>query len=321
MSNDNILERLESQINRLEELGQQNGLDLSDEIERLTKKLVEAKEEHREALSDWDRVKLARHPNRPTFMDYLGLLMDDFYELHGDRLLGDDKALVGGLAKFQGRSVVVIGQQKGCDAEESKSCNFGMVRPEGYRKACRLMDLADRFSFPLITFIDTPGAYPGKDSERHNIGGTIARSISRMAKLEVPTIATVIGEGGSGGAVAIGVADRVLMLENSIYSVISPEGCAAILWKDKEEADRAASSLKLTPPDLFEMDLIDEIIEEGPDGAHENFEVTATNLKASLMHNLDELVEKDPLDLREKRLARYSRMGSFREIQEESAEQ
>ncbi|MFP4589106.1 MAG: acetyl-CoA carboxylase carboxyltransferase subunit alpha, partial [Candidatus Acetothermia bacterium] len=258
MEKDKLLKKLESQIAELQELANQNGMDLSEEISRLRQKLKEAEEKRKSEITDWDRVQLARHPNRPTAKQYIDLLMDDFYQLHGDRLLGDDRALIGGLAKFEGTTVVLIAQQKGGEVEESKDCNFGMVHPEGYRKARRLMQMAARFDFPLISLIDTPGAYPGKSAEKRNIGGTIAKCIDEMLKLPVPTISAIIGEGGSGGAVAIGAADRVVMLENAIYSVISPEGCAAILWKDREKAEEAAKQLRLTAPHIFELGLIDE---------------------------------------------------------------
>lgn len=315
MSNDELLKEIDSQIEKLEKLSARDGLDFSQEIARLQEKLTRAKEEEeKRELGDWERVQLARHPNRPSSREYIEELMDGFYELHGDRLIGDDKALVGGLGEFKGRSIVILAQQKGRDAEESKECNFGMVHPEGYRKARRLMELAEKFSFPLFSFIDTPGAYPGKRSEENNIGGAIARSIQEMLNLEVPTVATIIGEGGSGGAVALGAADRVLMMENSIYSVISPEGCAAILWKDKDKADEAANSLKLTSPHVKDMDLIDEVIEEDKGGAHEDFESSAENLADSLERHLGELREEDISSLLKKRKERYRSIGHFHKV-------
>mgnify|MGYP006285334087 CR=1 FL=1 len=310
-----MLEEIDSQIDKLEKLSERDGLDFSQEIARLQEKLTRAKKEKKRELNDWERVKLARHPNRPSSRVYIDELMDEFYELHGDRLIGDDKALVGGLAKFRGRSIVVLAQQKGRDAEESKECNFGMVHPEGYRKARRLMELAENFSFPLFTFIDTPGAYPGKKSEENNIGGAIARSIQKLLGLRVPTLATIIGEGGSGGAVAIGATDRVLMMENSIYSVISPEGCAAILWKDKDKAEEAANSLKLTASHVEEMGLIDEVIKEEDGGAHENFEPSAKNLANSLERHINELVEEDVDSLLEKRKKWYRSIGTYNKVE------
>ena len=309
-----MLEEIDSQIDKLEKLSERDGLDFSQEIARLQEKLTRAKKEKKRELNDWERVKLARHPNRPSSRVYIDELMDEFYELHGDRLIGDDKALVGGLAKFRGRSIVVLAQQKGRDAEESKECNFGMVHPEGYRKARRLMELAENFSFPLFTFIDTPGAYPGKKSEENNIGGAIARSIQKLLGLRVPTLATIIGEGGSGGAVAIGATDRVLMMENSIYSVISPEGCAAILWKDKDKAEEA-NSLKLTASHVEEMGLIDEVIKEEDGGAHENFEPSAKNLANSLERHINELVEEDVDSLLEKRKKWYRSIGTYNKVE------
>ncbi|MFW6012920.1 MAG: acetyl-CoA carboxylase carboxyltransferase subunit alpha [Candidatus Bipolaricaulota bacterium] len=317
MEKDKLLKKLESQIAELQELANQNGMDLSEEISRLRQKLKEAEEKRKSEITDWDRVQLARHPNRPTAKQYIDLLMDDFYQLHGDRLLGDDRALIGGLAKFEGTTVVLIAQQKGGEVEESKDCNFGMVHPEGYRKARRLMQMAARFDFPLISLIDTPGAYPGKSAEKRNIGGTIAKCIDEMLKLPVPTISAIIGEGGSGGAVAIGAADRVVMLENAIYSVISPEGCAAILWKDREKAEEAAKQLRLTAPHIFELGLIDEVVEEGSGGAHEDLEQTAKNLGDSLRTHLDQLLEISPQDLTDSRRNRYRKVGRYEYVEKD----
>src|SRR6056297_185564 len=290
MSEKRTLQELEKQIEQLKNLNAKNGLDLSAEIDNLAEKLAERQESAKEELDEWDIVKLARHPDRPSSKVYIDRLTDDFYSLHGDRLLGDDKALIGGMAKFNEQSVMVIAQSKGGNASKSKETNFGMLRSEGYRKAHRLMDLAEKFGFPILTLIDTPGAYPGKDAEEKNIGGMIARSISKMVSVDVPTMSVVIGEGGSGGAVAIGAADRVLMLENSIYSVISPEGCAAILWNDENSADEAARALRLTADHAKELGIVDEIIGEGPEGAHKNLEVTVSSLEESLNRNLSQLL-------------------------------
>ncbi len=314
MSEKKTLKELEEQIERLRRLNSQNGLDLSQEIDTLTDKLAERKETTKEELDDWDRVKLARHPDRPSSEDYLDYLTSDFYSLHGDGLLGDDGALVGGLGTYEGDTMVFIAQSKGGDAEQSQQTNFGMLRSEGYRKARRLMKLAEKFDFPVLTLIDTPGAYPGREAEEKNIGGMIARSISTMVSLEVPTIAVVIGEGGSGGAVAVGAADRVLMLENSIYSVISPEGCAAILWNDRERADEAARALKLTAPHASELGVIDDVVEEGPKGAHEDFETPARNLKDAITRHLEQLKSYDRETLLSKRREKYRSVGSFRKV-------
>ncbi len=321
MSEERTLEELEEQIDRLKSLDSRNGLDLTEEINTLTEKLKVRKEEPEEEKDEWDKVKLARHPDRPDSEDYLEYLTDDFYPLHGDRLLGDDNALKGGLAKFEGQTLVVIAQSKGGDAEQSQETNFGMLRSEGYRKARRLMNLAERFDFPLLTIIDTPGAYPGKEAEERNIGGMIARSISKMVSLEVPTLATVIGEGGSGGAIAIGAADRILMLENSIYSVISPEGAAAILWGDRDRADDAARALKLTPEHASELGVIDEIVPEGKKGAHVDFETTADNLSESLSHCLKELKGYDREELLSQRREKYREIGSYRKVVKQKKEE
>lgn len=313
MSEEKTLKELEEQIERLKSLNAKNGLDLSQEIDTLAEKLSRRKQSKREGLDDWDRVKLARHPDRPDSKDYIDFLVDDFYPLRGDRLFGDDSALEGGLARYEGETIILIAQSKGGDAEQSQETNFGMLRSEGYRKARRLMELGEKFGFPVLTLIDTPGAYPGKEAEERNIGGMIAQSISTMVSLEVPTVSVVIGEGGSGGAVAIGASDRILMLENSIYSVISPEGCAAILWNDRERADEAARALKLTAKHAKELGVVDEIVDEG-NGAHEDFETVAVNLKASISAQLKELKGYDTQTLLEKRRSKYRSIGSYRKV-------
>ena len=313
MSEERTLKELEEQIERLRALNSKNGLDLNQEIDNLTEKLAKRKESSKESLDDWDRVKLARHPDRPDSRDYINFLTDDFYDLRGDRLIGDDSALEGGLARYDGETVIIIAQSKGGDAEQSQETNFGMLKSQGYRKARRLMKLGEKFGFPILTLIDTPGAYPGKEAEELNIGGMIARSISTMVSLKVPTVAVVIGEGGSGGAIAIGAADRVIMLENSIYSVISPEGCAAILWNDREQADEAARALKLTAGHAKELGVIDEVVSEAS-GAHEDFESVASNLKRSITAHLKELKDYDTETLLEKRREKYRSVGSYRKV-------
>ena len=314
MSDERTLDLLETKIQELRVLNKTDGIDLSNEIARLEKKLEELREELYASLSDWERVKIARHPKRPYSLDYIGKVFTDFYELHGDRLVGDDRALLVGLARLDGRPTVLIAQQKGRSTPENKERYFGMTRPQGYRKARRAMALAERFSFPVISLIDTPGAYPGLESEELNIGGAIAENLLAMAKLRVPTVAVVIGEGGSGGALAIGVADRVIMLENAIYSVISPEGAAAVLWKEKERVKEAAAALNLTAPHLLDLGVIDEVVPEPLGGAHKDPDKTASALKESLLRNLAEIGEEPLDDLLTTRYQRYRSVGRYRTL-------
>ena len=314
MSDERTLDLLEAKIKELRELDKTDGINLSTEIARLEKKLEALRKELYAKLSDWERVKIARHPKRPYSLDYIREVFTDFYELHGDRLAGDDRALLVGLARLDDRPVVLLAQQKGRSTQENKERYFGMTRPQGYRKARRVMSLAERFSFPVISLIDTPGAYPGLESEELNIGGAIAENLLTMANLRVPTIAVVIGEGGSGGALAIGVADRVLMLGNAIYSVISPEGAATILWKEKERMKEATAALKLTAPHLLDLKVIDEVIPEPLGGAHKDPHKTASSLKESLLRNLAEIGE-EPLDhLLATRYQRYRSVGRYRTL-------
>ncbi len=312
MSDERTLDLLETKIKELRELNKMDGIDLSSEIARLEKKLAALRRELYSNLSEWERVKLARHPNRPYALDYIGMIFTDFYELHGDRFAGDDPAIVAGFARLDGATVAVIGQQKGRSVEENKRRNFGMPRPQGYRKARRIMKLAERFSFPVITLIDTPGAYPGLESEERNIGEAIAVNLETMATLRTPIIATVIGEGGSGGAIAIGLADRVLMLENAIYSVISPEGAAAILWKDKARVKEAAAALNLSAPRLHELGVIDEVIPEPLGGAHKDPNKTAEALKGALLRHLSDLTKIPADELLQARYDRYRGIGRYR---------
>jgi len=314
MNDERTLDLLETKIRELRELNKTDGIDLSSEIERLEKKLEAMREEAYANLSDWERVKLARHAQRPYALDYIGTLFTDFFELHGDRIAGDDRALLTGLARLEGRSVAVIGQQKGRSTQENKERYFGMTRPQGYRKARRILELADRFGFPVISLVDTPGAYPGLESEEMNIGGAIAENLLLMARIRVPTIAVVIGEGGSGGALAVALADRVLMLENAVYSVISPEGAAAILWKEKERTKEAAAALRLTAPHLLELGVIDEVIPEPLGGAHKDFEATSAALKASLLQQLGDLDALSAEDRIKARTVRYRGMGRYRTL-------
>ena len=314
MSDEQTLDLLEAKIKELRELNKIDGIDLSAEIARLEEKLIALRKELYSNMSEWERVKLARHPDRPYALDYIRMIFEDFYELHGDRLSGDDPAIVAGLARLDGTTVAVIGQQKGRSMEENKLRNFGMPRPQGYRKARRIMRLAERFSFPVITLIDTPGAYPGLAAEENNVGEAIAVNLETMAQLRTPIISAVIGEGGSGGAIAIGLADRILMLENAIYSVISPEGAAAILWKDKERVREAAAALSLTAPRLYELGVIDEVVPEPLGGAHKDPAKTAAALKDAFLRHLGELVELSPDALLKSRYDRYRGIGRYRTL-------
>jgi len=318
MSDEQTLDLLEAKIEELRHLDATDGIDLSKEIEKLETKLEELRHELYANLGDWERVRLARHPKRPYALDYIDAVFTDFYELHGDRIGGDDRALVAGLARLDGRPVAIVGQQKGRSTAENKERFFGMPRPQGYRKGQRAMRLAERFGFPVITLIDTPGAYPGLESEESNIGGAIAESLATMVGLRVPIVAVVIGEGGSGGALAIGLADRVLMLENAIYTVISPESAAVILWKEKERMKDAAEALNLTADHLLELGLIDGVIPEPLGGAHKDFDRTAAALKEELAARLDELAAIEPDTLLDVRYRRYREVGRYRDASPES---
>jgi acetyl-CoA carboxylase carboxyl transferase subunit alpha len=304
---------LERQIEDLKKLATQRSLDVAREIAPLEAKLAELRSEIYRNLTPYQRVQVARHPRRPYALDYIHALIADFVELHGDRLYRDDPAIIGGIGRLAGRSVVVISQQKGRDIKENLKRNFGMPHPEGYRKALRLMQLAERFHIPVVSLIDTPGAHPGLGAEERGQAEAIARNIESMAALETPLVAAVIGEGGSGGALAIAVGDRVLMLENAIYSVISPEGCAAILWRDSSQKERAAEALKLTAPDLLALGLIDEIVPEPPGGAHADPDAAAVALGVALERNLAELDGLPVAELKARRAEKYLRMGRFEE--------
>ena len=282
----------------------------SKEREKLEKKLDKLKAELFTNLTDWQRAQLARHPKRPYTLDYLERICERFEELHGDRRFGDDAAIVGGMGWIEGNPVMIIGQQKGRDTKQKILRNFGMPKPEGYRKALRLMKLAEKFQRPVLCLIDTPGAYPGVDAEERGQAEAIARNLLEMAKLEVPVVAVVLGEGGSGGALALGVADRVLMMENAIYSVISPEGCASILWKDASQAPKAAAALKLTAPHLLDLGIIDGIVKEPLGGAHSNFDAAAAALKEAVVEAFSELSDLSAEQLVEERYQKFARMGS-----------
>ena len=306
---------LENKIADLKRLSDGETLDLSSEISRLQEKLADLRQCVYEGVSAWEITQIARHSQRPYTLDYIQAIFDDFVELHGGRQFYDDHAIVGGLAKLNGSPVVVIGHQKGREPEEKIFRNFGMPHPEGYRKALRIMQFANKFERPLILFVDTPGAYPGKEAEERGQGEAIARNIFEMSFLQCPIIVVVIGEGGSGGAVALGVGDRVLMLENSIYSVISPEGCASILWKDVSKSEMAAKALKLTSRDLLELKVIDEVIAEPMGGAHRDYEMMFSNVKASIEKHLRELQEMAGEDRAQARFERYAQIGVFEENQ------
>ena len=284
-----------------------------DEIGRLDERLKRLQKKVYGGLTPWQRAQLARHPKRPHTLDLFRLLLEDFIELHGDRVFGDDKAIVGGLARFEGDPVVAIGHQKGRDTRENIARNFGMPHPEGYRKALRLMELGAKFRKPIITFIDTPGAYPGLGAEERGQAEAIARNLREMAGLGTPIVCVVTGEGGSGGALAIGVANRVLMLEHAIYSVISPEGCAAILWGEATKAPEAAELMRITAPDLLRLGVIDGIVPEPTGGAHRNWEETAENLRGPLRDALWELRSRTPEELVALRYEKFRKIGVFEE--------
>ncbi len=306
---------LEEQIRRLRTLARQRGLEATKELRDLEEKLEQLRAEAYSNLSAVERVQLARHPKRPYTLDYIGGGFTDFIELHGDRAFRDDDAIVGGWARLEGRSVMVIGHQKGRDMKENLRRNFGMPHPEGYRKALRLMRMAEKFGAPIITLIDTPGAYPGIGAEERGQAEAIATNLREMARLHVPIVAAVVGEGGSGGALALGVADRVIMLENAIYSVISPEGCAAILWKTNSAKDQAAEAMKITAADLAALGVIDEILPEPRGGAHVETAQAVASVKAALIRHLDELSALDTSEMLERRWRKYEAMGTWSEAQ------
>ena len=304
---------LEKKIAEMKAYAVEENVELADEIKRLESRLKKLMEETYSKLTRWQRVQLARHPDRPYTLDYVERIFTDFVELHGDRLFADDPALVGGLAKLEGRPVMVLGQQKGRTTKQKLYRNFGMMNPEGYRKAIRLMKLAAKFRRPVVVLVDTPGAYPGLGAEERGQGEAIARNIFEMSHLPIPILIIIIGEGASGGALGIGVGDRVLMMENGWYSVISPEGCAAILWRDSAKASAAAEALKLTAPDLIELGVIDEVIPEPIGGAHRNVEGASKILKERIVAHLDELCSYNAEELVENRVEKYGKMGFFKE--------
>lgn len=307
------LVELEREIIELERRAEKGEADLGSAIKALKEELTRKREEIYGSLSRWDRVKVARHPRRPYTLDYVNRLTEGFIELHGDRGFRDDPAVVGGFAKMGNHIVMIVGQQKGKDVKENLRRNFGMMHPEGYRKALRLFRLAEKFRRPILIFIDTPGAYPGIGAEERGQAEAIARNIFEMGRLRVPIIISIIGEGASGGALGIGVGDVILMLENAWYSVISPEGCAAILWRDRAHANKAAEALKISAQDLLELKMIDKIIPEPPGGAHKDPIAAAEELGREIRAQLDRLTEITPDELLKMRLAKYRNMGEFTE--------
>ena len=305
------IRELERKIEELQGLERREGIDFEEEIRGLESRLTKLQDDTFNHLTPWQKVQLARHPNRPKCLTLVELMFDEFLLLHGDRLYSDDQAVVGGLARVEERKIVFAGHQKGESVKENLLRNFGMAHPEGYRKARRLMKLADKFHRPFLSLIDTPGAYPGIEAEERGQAQAIAANLEVMSQLKVPILVIIVGEGGSGGALGIGLGDRTLLLENSIYSVISPEGCAAILWKSQEKVEEAAENLKLTAQDLLKIGLIDGIIPEPRGGAHRDPEKTAANIKESIMKNLDELTDMPPEELIKTRYEKYRRIGNF----------
>ena len=302
---------LEAKIEELRRVGDDSAINISEEIERLKKRSEELTRQIFASLTPWQISKLARHPRRPYTLDYVARLLDDVQELHGDRAFADDPAIVSGIGRLDGRGIAFIGHQKGRNTKDNLLRNFGMPRPEGYRKALRIMELAERFQLPLVTFIDTPGAYPGIDAEARGQSEAIARNLMVMSGLRTPIVAAVIGEGGSGGALAIGVADRILMLQYATYSVISPEGCASILWKSAERASDAAEAMGITSASLLKLGLVNTVIEEPLGGAHRDPELAANRLKSALLQALEEPLLLKPEELVSRRRARFAAIGEY----------
>jgi len=302
---------MEEMIQKLRKLSSEGKGDFSGQIAELEKSAREHREKVYAGLTPWQVVQIARHKDRPVLQDYIELLFTDFIELHGDRRFGDDRALIGGFGTLDGRKVMVIGHNKGKNTKENVERNFGQAKPDGYRKALRLMQLAEKYGLPVLSFIDTTGAFPGLDAEERGVHEAIARNLTEMARIKVPIVCVVIGEGGSGGALAIGVGDVLLMLQYAWYSVISPEGCAAILWRDGKEAPRAAEALKLTAQDLMSFGLIDEIIPEPSGGAHRDYAATAARMRQAVTGGLDSLAALSKETLLARRFEKYSNMGVF----------
>ncbi|UNK17276.1 acetyl-CoA carboxylase carboxyltransferase subunit alpha [Paenibacillus sp. N3/727] len=305
------LAEMRKKIEELKQFGQEKGIDFTDEIARLEERYSRLEEEIYSSISPSQKMHLARHQQRPTSLDLIQLIFTDFIELHGDRLYGDDLAVVGGLAKLNGIPVTVVGQQRGKDTKDNIARFFGSAHPEGFRKALRLMRQAEKFKRPVITFVDTKGAYPGNTAEERGQSEAISSNLREMSALGVPIVCVVIGEGGSGGALAMAVGNRVLMLENAIYSAISPNGAASILWKDASKADQAAQAMKITAEDLLEMEVIEEIVPEPKGGAHRGYEETASAIQDALVRHLKELSVMDPCELKEDRYRKFRKIGSY----------
>ncbi len=304
---------LKEKLQELEDFSKEQDIDVSHEIQRMQEKIQATRDQIYSHLTSWQKVQVARHPERPYTLDYIKNMTTDFVEIHGDRIHADDRAIIGGFAKIDGQKVMIIGSQKGRDTKSNLACNFGCAYPEGYRKALRLMKLADKFNVPIVTLIDTPGAFPGLESEERHIAEAIAVNLREMFNISVPIVVTVIGEGGSGGALGIGIGDRILILEHAYYSVISPEGCAAILFKDRAFADKSADALKVTAQHLIENKLADEIVPEPKGGAHLDHQQAAQNLKEALLRNLGELKELSGEQLMDGRYSKFRAMGVFEE--------
>ncbi len=304
---------LEKKLHELEAFSKDQDIDVAHEIGRMKEKIASTRAQIYSNLTSWQKVQVARHPDRPYTMDYIKKMTTDFVEIHGDRIHADDRALIGGFAKIDGQKVMIIGSQKGRDTKSNLECNFGCAYPEGYRKALRLMKLADKFNVPIITLVDTPGAFPGLESEERHIAEAIAVNLREMFNLRVPIIVAIIGEGGSGGALGIGIGDRILILEHSYYSVISPEGCAAILFKDRAYADKSADALKITAQHLIKNKLADQIVPEPEGGAHTDHDAMAASLQEAILSNLAELKELPAEELMNGRYDKFRAMGVFEE--------
>jgi len=302
---------LETKLHELEAFSNEQDIDVSHEISRMKEKIEQTRTEIYANLSAWQKVQVARHPDRPYTMDYINIMTTDFVEIHGDRIHRDDRAIVGGFAKIDGQKVMILGSQKGRDTKSNVECNFGCAHPEGYRKALRLMKLADKFGVPIVSLIDTKGAYAGLESEERHIAEAIAVNLRECFNIKVPIVCVIIGEGGSGGALGIGIGNRILMLEHAYYSVISPEGCAAILWKDRAFSDKAAEALKITGPDLIKLKLADEVIPEPKGGAHNDPAHAAENLKAGVLKHLNELSTMSAEEILKDRYDKFRAMGEF----------
>ena len=302
---------LETKLQELEAFSQEQDIDVSHEIQNMKEKIEKTRTGIYANLSAWQKVQVARHPDRPYTMDYINAMTTDFVEIHGDRIHRDDRAIVGGFAKIDGRKVMIMGSQKGRDTKSNVECNFGCAHPEGYRKALRLMKLADKFGMPVISLIDTKGAYAGLESEERHIAEAIAVNLRESFNIRVPILCVIIGEGGSGGALGIGIGNRILILEHAYYSVISPEGCAAILWKDRAYSDKAAEALKITGPDLIKLKLADEVIPEPKGGAHVDPATAAANIKSALLRHLDEFSSKSAEEILKDRYDKFRAMGEF----------